>query len=86
MCTGVLPVRAAPCTSGRFLAVKTGAQTFHSVSFIYPRHVMHVQAVSLPGTATTLAMCSPSTACDRHHRHPASLTPVDVWFSVVRYS
>jgi hypothetical protein len=81
MCTGVLSQSGSPCTSGRFLAVKTSAQTFHAFCFIYPRYVMHVQAAPPPGTATTLVICSRSTAL-----RSTSLTPVDVSFSVVRYS
>ncbi len=75
------PSQAAPCTSGRFLALKAGAQTFHSFSFIHPRHVMHVQSCS-------------SSRYRNHSRNvltidslrSTSLTPVDVSFSVVRCS
>jgi hypothetical protein len=78
------PSQAAPCTSGRFLALKTGAQTFHSFSFIYPRHVMHVQSCSSSRyrNHSRNVLTIDSLRCLRS----TSLTPVDVPFNVVRYS
>jgi hypothetical protein len=84
MCTGVLPVRQLLAPLAAFWRSNRCANLpllLLYLSSIYPRHVTHVQSCS-------------SSRYRNHSRNvltidslrSTSLTPVDVSFSVVRYS